>query len=153
MTWGRRMKSQQELPAFVRFSDSLSLRGLVHQGSGLGVSNMSPININSRPSVTENTLIYLTSNWSKFLLSLDCKYALPQFLPWFCSTLTLWHTSKEQVHETLSIVEYAMCAVICLLWTFTICWEFTWLVFLPLNCLISLKWMNLTPLQMTRNWG
>lgn len=57
MTWGRRMKrSQQELPAYVSFSDSLNLRAFICHGSGLGVSNLSPININSGSSVTENTL-------------------------------------------------------------------------------------------------
>lgn len=57
MTWGRRMKrSQQELPAYVSFSDSLNLRAFIRHGSGLGVSNLSPININSGFSVTENTL-------------------------------------------------------------------------------------------------
>lgn len=58
MTWGRRMKrSQQELPAYVSFSDSLNLRALICHGSGLGVTNLSSININSGSSVTENTLL------------------------------------------------------------------------------------------------
>lgn len=154
LTWRRRMKrNQHELPAYVNFSDSLSLRGLVCM-LRIRFECSKLRSINSWPSVTENTLLsYLTSSWRRFLLSLDCKYVLSPLLPWFGSTLTLWHTREEWLHETLSIIEYAismLCNHLPLVNIHRVLG--TWLLFLPLNCALSLEWVNLTPLQMTRNW-
>lgn len=152
VTWGRRMKrSQQELPAYVSFSDSLNLRAFIRHGSGSGFQIWAPLT-STQDSLWLKILFHLFGmQLKKFLLSLDCKCVLlcsfHDFVaPWPCDTLVkncsvkLWVLLNMHCVQPFAFSEHSQCAgyLACIL---------------ALKFHNTLEWLSLTPLQMTVNWG